>query len=283
VTKQEIIAAILKCAEKLGHVPSRVELMKYGGVKRQQIVKHFGSYERALRACNLERKPRQKAEMDVLFRDWASVVRALGKIPTHLEYEEKSKYSIQPLRGRFGGWLHVPAGMKRYAEEQGTTTEWADVMELIGRWTPRQRIGPQACAPPVLSKIMVNRPMYGPFTGSCPLVCGPTNESGVMFLFGALAKQLGFLVLRIQTEFPDCEAWRIVGEDRLQRVKIELEYESRNFLRHGHDETKCDLIVCWEHNWPECPLEVVELKSALSNQHSAISAQQSAISQKQNL
>ena len=21
------------------------------------------------------------------------------------------------------------------------------------------------------------------------------------------------------------------------------------------------MIVCWEHNWPECPLEVLELKS----------------------
>ena len=24
---------------------------------------------------------------------------------------------------------------------------------------------------------------------------------------------------------------------------------------------KCDLIVCWENNWPECPLEVIELKT----------------------
>jgi hypothetical protein len=43
-------------------------------------------------------------------------------------------------------------------------------------------------------------------------------------------------------------------------VKIEFELESRNFLRHMHDPAKCDIIVCWEHNWPECPLEVIELK-----------------------
>ena len=23
---------------------------------------------------------------------------------------------------------------------------------------------------------------------------------------------------------------------------------------------RLDIIVCWEHNWPECPLEVIELK-----------------------
>ena len=27
-----------------------------------------------------------------------------------------------------------------------------------------------------------------------------------------------------------------------------------------HDPAKADIIVCWEHNWPECPLEVIELK-----------------------
>jgi hypothetical protein len=28
----------------------------------------------------------------------------------------------------------------------------------------------------------------------------------------------------------------------------------------GHDVSGCDMIVCWIHNWPECPLEVVELR-----------------------
>jgi len=29
----------------------------------------------------------------------------------------------------------------------------------------------------------------------------------------------------------------------------------------GHDPKKCDIIVCWVHNWPECPewIEVIEL------------------------
>ena len=30
-----------------------------------------------------------------------------------------------------------------------------------------------------------------------------------------------------------------------------------------HDPAACDLIVCWEHNWPECPLEVIELRSVV--------------------
>ena len=44
---------------------------------------------------------------------------------------------------------------------------------------------------------------------------------------------------------------------------IEFEHESRNFLKHMHPVKGCDLIVCWKHNWPECPLEVVELSRAV--------------------
>jgi hypothetical protein len=57
----------------------------------------------------------------------------------------------------------------------------------------------------------------------------------------------------------------------LQLVRIEFEQESRNFLKHMHLASECDLIVCWKHNWPECPLEVVELKTVLSNQLSVFS------------
>jgi hypothetical protein len=80
--------------------------------------------------------------------------------------------------------------------------------------------------------------------------------------FLRLAEKLGFEVERIQTAFPDCEALREVAKDKWQRVKIEFEYASRNFLDHKHPPKGCDLIVCWIHNWPECPkhLEVIELR-----------------------
>jgi hypothetical protein len=33
-----------------------------------------------------------------------------------------------------------------------------------------------------------------------------------------------------------------------------------------HDPKGCDLIVCWEHNWPECPLEVLELRAIVGHE-----------------
>jgi hypothetical protein len=88
---------------------------------------------------------------------------------------------------------------------------------------------------------------------------GPMNENGVLYLFGTVSARLGFVVTLIQGAFPDCLALRLVDVDRWQPVRIEFEYESRNFLKHLHDPAGCDIIVCWKHNWPECPLEVIEL------------------------
>jgi hypothetical protein len=44
-------------------------------------------------------------------------------------------------------------------------------------------------------------------------------------------------------------------------VKAEVEVFSRSFQEHQHDPKGCDMIICWVHNWPECPewIEVIEL------------------------
>jgi hypothetical protein len=91
----------------------------------------------------------------------------------------------------------------------------------------------------------------------------PVNEQGVVFLFGMVAQELGYVVEIVRTGFPDCEAKRRVGKDRWEKIRIEFEFQSRNFLSHCHDESGCDVIVCWENNWPDCPLEVIELSAEI--------------------
>ena len=103
--------------------------------------------------------------------------------------------------------------------------------------------------------------LYGQPLTLSPMATAPVNELGVVYLFGAMAKDLGFVVLKIRPGFPDCEAWRRLENGRWQRVRIEFEFESRNFMLHDHDPKGCDLIVCWEHNWAACPVEVVELRN----------------------
>ena len=112
--------------------------------------------------------------------------------------------------------------------------------------------------------------LLGEFLDFRGLKHAPVNEQGVVFLFGMVAQELGYVVEIVRTKFPDCEAKRRVGKDRWERLKIEFEFMSRNFLNHGHDANDCDLIVCWENNWPDCPLEVIELSVEIERLDSTI-------------
>ncbi len=110
-----------------------------------------------------------------------------------------------------------------------------------------------------------DRPMLGPPTRPCGLAYEPVNEMGVLALFCMLSRQLGFVIESVQSAFPDCEAKMEVEPGRWQHFRIEFEYESRNFKDHRHDPEKCDLIVCWRHNWKDCPpnLQVLELSQVM--------------------
>ncbi len=243
-------------------------------VSHRQIVKHFGGYIGALRATGLELKSTvgrgHSVPMEKLFIDWAGVVQKLKRLPSMNEYHMLSQYSSAPLMRRFGAWRHVPHGLKKFAETRGLAGKWKRELALVETMLASKSGKPALAISGRVPPALLDRPFYGPpmFTG--PLAYAPVNELGVVFLFGWMAPQLGYVVHRIQPEFPDCEAMRLVGEDKCQLVKIEFERESRNFLKHMHDVKGCDLIICWRHNWPECPLEVLELRKALSLQQSAV-------------
>lgn len=96
------------------------------------------------------------------------------------------------------------------------------------------------------------------------LVYAPMNEDGVVFLFGRVAEDLHMYIEEIKPGFPDCIARRFTGRG-WERVTLEFEFASSNFKTHGHDPKECEIIVCWEHDWKDCPIEVIELKSEIAS------------------
>jgi hypothetical protein len=278
MTREGVIAAIHECAAKLGHVPSFPELQFATKVTTRTMKTHFGNYSKTLEACGLEREGAGfRVSMQTLFVDWAELVRKLGKVPTIMEYSLNSKFSVGPLMGRFKGWMRVPEAMHLYCRRERLAEQYKDVMDIVDTYLELKpernciyRSTSRTDETGGLSRraatIFADRPVCGPPLRLSPLTCAPTNEMGVVFLFGAMALQLGFSVTQLQAAFPDCEALREVERDKWQRVRIEFEYESRNFVLHGHPLTECDLIVCWSHNWLDCPLEVLELRSVIGRE-----------------
>jgi hypothetical protein len=167
--------------------------------------------------------------------------------------KQPSALSVQPRANPF---------TTEATEEHGEQTiERAEeiVNAQIGMRSGRNNFPPlRSSASSVVKK---DRPVMGePFDRS-PMTNAPVNELGVMVLFGMVAAGLGLQVESVQGKFPDCVAKRQVAPGKWQYLRIEFEYESKNFKLHGHDPKGCDMIVCWRHNWKECPaeIEVVEL------------------------
>lgn len=97
------------------------------------------------------------------------------------------------------------------------------------------------------------------------LMYGPLNESGVIFLFSKIHDKLNppISIEAVQAAYPDAKGRRKTRKG-WEDVWIEFEYKSSYFKVHKHDPKECDIIVCWEHDWKDCPLEIIELKSIIN-------------------
>jgi hypothetical protein len=256
---------VQELAAKLGRAPRLAEFYERTRMSTHQVRRHFGTFTRMLSASGVERQgPGVSLALEPLFLDWAEVTRKLGKIPTKADYAMAGKYSLRPYTRRYRSWGNVPQGLKEYAIRHQLTNEWHDVLKIIGDHVKAAGTSPGISGGALRAGKRSDRPVYGrPMFA--PFSFAPTNEQGVLFVFGVVAHALGFTITRVQTEFPDVEAMREIGPNQCQRMHLELEYESRNFLTHMHPLDGCDGIVCWIDNWPECPLEVIELRTVVES------------------
>lgn len=266
--KKTILRALAATAKELGRTPSHAEFLRRAKVRKSAVRREFSKWNEAVRAAGL--KPARifrRLDKNQLLEDWGRTVRKLGRVPSRIGYSRAGRHDPVSLEVRFG-WEAVPQAFRNYAKGKA---EWNDVVAVIdgcererraleGRMLVRERFLRKGRRAGLGGGIFYGNPMDFP----C-LRHEPVNEQGVVLLFGMLAHEIGYVVESVQMGFPDCEAKRKIGPGRWQRVRIEFEYESQGFRRHRHPAAGCDVIVCWRHNWEECPesLEVVELESVI--------------------
>ena len=279
--KQLILESLKAIARGAGRPPSRSEFVSLSGISEHYVSLFFPSWNDAVMAAGLDPYTLNvRLEDSELLEDWAATVRKNRTIPPRRAYRRQGKYDPRTIERRFGPWSALPQVFRNFASGK---PEWADVVALLPVAVPKQ--APNAGLNPVLqndgaptqksasrpNKIqyapLQDRPAYGNPIDFRGLRHEPVNEQGVVLLFGLVAKELGYIVEAIQSGFPDCEAKRQIGPERWQRVHIEFEFESRNFRDHGHPFTGCDIIVCWRHNWHDCPsqIEILELSTLIKS------------------
>ena len=134
----------------------------------------------------------------------------------------------------------------------------------------RPKVPPLCSTHPRTRQRQQRRTFTGPYQDPIPLqsnfmashsifaVCGtlPSTSKELFTLFGMVSRELGFYVESIQQGFPDCEAKYLYDSKKnlWARARIEFEFKASSFKEHGHDPCKCDVIICWMNDWPDCPL-----------------------------
>jgi hypothetical protein len=253
-----LIARVKEIAGRLGKPRvTRAEFWRETGIPLSAVQRQFKSYSDFVRAAGLsDPNDRQKISQESLLRNMRDVFRSEGGIVRQNRFDRIGLHAVNTYRLRFGSWRRAIAALRTWLERHEPNFPYlAELRAYCDRGVHLSQAGSMA------AKTVGGR-RYGALLRFRALEHAPVNESGVIFLFGLVAEELGFIVEALSLDFPDADAKRCVGNE-WRRVRLEFEYQSRSFQKHAHDPKACDLIVCWEHNWPQCPIEVLELKTAI--------------------
>ncbi len=248
---------------------SRREFYRRSGVSDYYVYRLFpdGGWTEVRQLAGIGRHPHDKDPLsdEQLLQEFHRVASELGTIPSWSRFGSLARIGLETLPKRFGGRRRALQRYRQWLEKNHPTSPLLPLLPIqAGPKFVRPAAAPNG--PPYTRQWTKGAgAVFGAPIRFRALHCAPTNEQGVVCLFGMVCAELGLIVEAFQSVYPDCEAKRCIDNkhDRWQRVRIEFEYLSSNFLGHGHDPAGCDLIVCWEHDWRECPLEVIELRSVL--------------------
>ena len=273
ITRETIIEAAKAAEAKAGAPISRADFERISGISQYRIYRVFpdGGWSEVKRLAGLERHPKDNEALsdDQVMREFNRVATELGCIPTWAQVAARATISADVIRRRFGGLQGTLKRYRTWLEENGPDSPLLVELKAQSRHEiPAPPQGEAVERTPLPSTAQWKRlggPTFGAPINFRGLRHAPINEQGVVFLFGMVSYELGFTVEAIHAAYPDCEAKRCADhrQQRWERVRVEFEYWSSNFRDHGHNPEACDIIVCWEHDWPECPLEVIELRRVI--------------------
>ena len=257
VDREACIQRMKDLTRERGRRVTRPEFTAATGVSNFQMIREFGGYNGLLKACglppHLENQRKPDHDMMQTLRD---ACLSAGHVVSQTEFDRiitkgAGQGRFLPYHRRWGRWPNVLAALRVWVRQHDP-----GFLHRAGLPGETEVPDPPALRPPAPRRY--GQPFHFP-----GFLHEPVNEQGVVLLFGAMAKDLGFAVESVTGGFPDCEAKRRVGET-WERVRIEFEFQSRNFVTHRHDAQGCDLIVCWEDNWNQAPIEVIALKQEIA-------------------
>lgn len=263
IAKEVCAAEILRVSKLVA--PKRLSetlFTEHATVSMRPIRNHWGNLHNALRALGLDISEQfyEPVPLEALSKDFLKAAVELGKLPALSQVARRSEhgeYCFSKKHGGYENFKRLAIGfLLRTREGMPPEVEVLLRAELAGLEGTEEKSTASTFTPPH---------HHGRVLGFRSFPYAPTYEQEVVGLFNAVADELGFEILCNRSAFPDCQAQRKVSgrRGRYKECLIEFELRSGDFKTHGHPADRCHLIVCWEHNWPECPVEVLELSKEI--------------------
>lgn len=219
---------------------------------------------------------------DDLLRALRDACVAAGGILSQTQLERRGRAAApggpgyRPYRRRWGRWANVLAALRVWVAGHDPGFAYRDRLPGADRVPD-----PPLVRPPPGGE-------YGTPIAVPGMLHAPVDVTGVLLLFGLMARELGFVIAHVEGAaggrpaaraapswpVPSCEARRRHG-DVWERLRLAFVFDSRELrgreLRGreppgrdpaGHDPGAAgiDLLVCWAHGWAECPLAVLDLR-----------------------
>ena len=278
-TKEQIISEIKAIADRLGTKSlKQCEWTEHSSISLGAVRNHFGNWNKAVMDAGLNTTNTSQVTKDAqtisnsdLLADLIRLQKQHGKVTESLVNSEGT-FSTQPYRKR---WKSIKVALAEafhtlHAGELITDKKEIPVnqnyKEAIPNISNKDIIGLTHGLHVPSEKIQTRkRSIVGQPLDFRGMRFAPVNEQGVVYLFGMVSQELGFFIESVRVKYPDCEGKRCCDSkaNLWEHLYIEFEYKSTNFVEHGHNPEDCDLIVCWIHDWKDCPLEVLELREAI--------------------
>ncbi len=263
--REAVLEEMRRVAGELGsEVLTRWQFCSRTRVRPRDIERHFARWSDAVIAAGL-RVSKASIDDERLFLELRATFVRCGGDRRRRRFAQSTRYSPGAYQRRFGSWRGALMAFREWLAATGQGFPFREALDAAieyrrGAGRPR-RTGLKRRSP---------RPRCGQNWSGRPLgfrghVFDPVSEQGVIALFGSVFVELGFAIETVRTGYPDCEARRRVAgrEEMWERISIEFEFRSSGFRRGGHDPAGCNLIVCRIHDWPECPVQVLELREAI--------------------
>ncbi len=266
-TRESLIAAAREAAAAAETEHLSVSAFKRAtGISDSIVYRQFESWAEFCAAAGLSEvgRPRQIPD-EALFHAMLAAFLDAGGVTGKLGFVRRAGFGHNVVHRRFGGWAGALAAFADWqAANAPDFPHGAALARRIARTKAARGEAGRHAGPEGPAWRSTGVRACGAPLGWRALLHEPVNELGVVLAFGMMAEALGYAVEGVGAAFPDCLAKRRVAPDRWEGVRIEFEFRSRNFRDHGHDPAKCDMIVCWDHDWPDCPVEVLALSGAVA-------------------